>query len=162
MKERKISTIKIFQEKVPAPLENYDHGYHKIDGSWFRDRIEIDGIQPDCPAIDIKEFRRILQAPGDYELFTCTCGNAGCIDIDYPVRCRHKQNLIILVIRSPLRSIVDCTGCKFEKDPERCPADGIWNTCPFRKFHYNAYTFRREDIEAELSTLKGSVPDMGR
>ena len=156
MKVRKISTISFLLEKVSkAPLEGYTAGYHQINGEWFRDRVEIDGIRPECPAVDINEFYRMLRSPGDYEPFTCTCGNPECANIDSYVRCLHKGELIVMVIRDPLLCIGPCQGCKFEKDPGLCPAEHIfWSDCPFLRFRYRAYLFRREDMENELKNLE--------
>ena len=109
VKKREISTISFFLEPSDVPLKDYEMGYYRISGKWFKLQMTIDGVCPDCPAIDIKEFYRMLNAPGDYEPFTCTCGNSGCANIDYYVRCRHKGELMILFIRDPLR------GC----DPDR-------------------------------------------
>ena len=37
-------------------------------------------------------------------------------DIQYPVRCFHKEDLIILIIRDPLRTIGPCDDCEFYDD----------------------------------------------
>ena len=64
MKQKKLSTIRFFLEQVSkAPLFDDAAGFHKINEQWFRDRVEINGMQPDCPAVDIKEFHKMLQ-PG--------------------------------------------------------------------------------------------------
>ena len=97
MKKRKISTIEFFWEHC-EPQYGYDVGFHKINGVWMRARVKINGEEPDCRAIDIREFDKMLAAPGDYEPFTCTCGYMEDADIQYPVRCLHKDDLIILVV----------------------------------------------------------------
>lgn len=163
MAQRKISTIRFFLEKVSeAPVWDECTGYHKINGEWFRDRMEIDGVQPNCPAIDIKEFHRMLSHPGNYDPFTCTCGNSGCADIDFYVRCLHKDDLIIMVCREPLQRKGPCKGCKFENDETLCPAEHIyWDDCPFLTFSYRAYIFQRENIETELLKLEKSYIALG-
>lgn len=144
MGKRKISTIRFFAEKVSVAPQNGDNtGFHKAGPQWFRDRVEINGTEPDAPAVDIKVFEKMLLQPGFFEPFTCTCGNAGCANIDSFVRCLHKDDLIIMVIRDPLRS------------PEWTLEEEFEHSCQQRqKFRYKAHLFRRSDISRGLEELK--------
>ena len=92
MKSRKISSIEFFLEQR-EPQYDYDVGFHKINGIWMRDRVKIDGEEPDCRAIDTREFDKMLAAPGDYEPLTCTCGYMEDCNIQYPVRCFHNTTV---------------------------------------------------------------------
>ena len=154
MKTRKISTIEFFWEQC-EPQYGYDVGFHKINGVWMRARVKINGEEPDCRAIDIREFDKMLAAPGDYEPFTCTCGYMEDADIQYPVRCLHKDDLIILVIRDPLRSLGPCEDCEFYGNHgNNCPVDLWFSDCPFIKYKYNALIFRKKDIIDGLKNLR--------
>lgn len=154
MKIRDFSCIEFFVEQCEPHFET-DVGFHLINGVWMRDRVKINGKEPDCRAIDISEFEKMLAAPGDYEPFTCTCGHMEDCSIQYPVRCFHKQNLIIWVMRYPLRTILPCDDCEFDDDNVKsCPAEYLYWECPFIKYKYQAYIFRREDIIAGLKNLR--------
>ena len=67
MKTRKISSIEFFLEQC-EPQYEYDVGFHKINGIRMRDRVLIDGEEPDCRAIDIREFDKMLAARGTMSL----------------------------------------------------------------------------------------------
>jgi len=157
-KRRKFDGISFYREVAPQPPRpGYEHGYIMIDGVWMRDRVKINGEEPDCPAIDISEFERMLQRPGDYSPFTCTCGIPDDAYIDFPVRCFHKEDTIIMVWRDPLRRVGPCESCEFYRSKgsfEDCPAEGLFFDCPFLKYRYVAHRFRREDIVRELAKLK--------
>ena len=155
MKKRDFSTIEFFLERREPQYGYDDVGFHNINGVWMRDRVKINGKEPDCRAIDIREFDKMLAAPGEYEPFTCTCGYMEDCNIQYPVRCFHKHDLIILVIRDPLRTIGPCDECEFYDDTRNnCPVDYWYSDCPFIKYKYHAHIFRREDIIAGLKNLR--------
>ena len=154
MKKRDFSSIEFFLEQREPQYET-DVGFHKINGVWMRDRVKINGEEPDCRAIDIREFDKILASPGKYEPFTCTCGYMEDCDIQYPVRCFHKHDLIILLMRNPLRTIGPCETCRFySADVNTCPADFYFPDCPFLEYRYCAHIFRREDIITGLKNLR--------
>ena len=73
----------------------------------------------------------MLQAPGDYWPFTCTCGIPEDVNIDFPVRCYHKDDLIIMVIREPLRWNPPCDFCDKKKSSE-CPDEYEWGAVLIR------------------------------
>ena len=65
------------------------------------------------------------------------------------------HDLIILVIRDPLRTIGPCDECEFYDDTRNnCPVDYWYSDCPFIKYKYHAHIFRREDIIAGLKNLR--------
>lgn len=152
MKKRKIASIEFFLEPF-EPEDEFDVGSHKINGIWMRDRVKINGEKPDCRAIDIREFEKMLAAPGKYEPFTCTCGHMEDCEIHYPVRCFHKEDFIILIIRDPLRTIGPCADCEF--NIHNCPADFWYPDCPFlEKYKYRAHIFLKSDIADGLKKLR--------
>lgn len=155
-KRRKFDGISFYRE-VASPRFDGDRGYVMIDGIWMRDRVKINGEEPDCPAVDVSEFERMLRKPGDYWPFTCTCGIPEDANIDFPVRCFHHGDLIIMVWRDPLRRVGPCESCEFYRPKggfEDCPAEGLFFDCPFLQFRYVAHRFRREDIVRELAKLR--------
>ena len=129
MKKRRIfDEITFYREEAPKPPpRGCECGCHMIGGVWMRDHVKINGREPDCPAIDIAEFGRMLRQPGDYYPFTCTCGIPGDAHIDFPVRCFHRRETIVLVWWDPLRRIGPCETCRFYRSDggrafEDCPA----------------------------------------
>lgn len=98
----------------------------------------------------------MLQAPGDYWPFTCTCGIPEDVNIDFPVRCYHKDDLIIMVIREPLRWNPPCDFCDKKKSSE-CPDEYEWGRCPDPQFHYHAFRFRKDDIRNGLAALSKTL-----
>ena len=94
---------------------------------------------------------------GDYSPFTCTCGIPDDDYIDFPVRCFHKDDTIIMVWRDPLRRVGPCESCEFYRPKggfEDCPAEGLFFDCPFLQYRYVAHRFRREDIVKGLAKLR--------
>ncbi len=57
-------------------------------------RLEITGKQPTVPAFSFP-IPCNVRKPGDYNPFTCTCGYRRRKH-ELPVRCFHKEKLIIL------------------------------------------------------------------
>lgn len=158
MKEREIEQIEFFFRKASHTPQDDEIGFRLINGIWMQDRVRINGVEPDCPAVDFKEFEKMLESPGIYEPFTCTCGVSDCHNIDFPVRCLHKDDFLILVIRDPLRRIGPCKGCQFERDPDRCPAEHIcyWE-CPFLTYRYRAHVFRKSEISERMKALYSEI-----
>ena len=158
-KRRKFDDIAFYREVAPSPplSGSYMCGYLMVDGVWMRDRVKINGEEPDCPAIDFSEFERMLEKPGDYWPFTCTCGIPLDHEIDFPVRCFHKGDTIIMVWRDPLRRVGPCKSCEYYRKNgsfEDCPAEGDFSDCPFLQFRYVAHRFRREDIVQGLAKIR--------
>ena len=54
MKKRDFSTIEFFLERREPQYGYDDVGFHNINGVWMRDRVKINGKEPDCRAIDIR------------------------------------------------------------------------------------------------------------
>ena len=157
MKKRKIASIEFFLEPCEAG-DKFDVGFHKINGIWMRDGVKINGEEPDCPAVNIREFEKMLAAPGKYEPFTCTCGYMEDCEIHYPVRCFHKEDFIILIIRDPLQTIGPCDDCEFFADriySDKCPAEFYFPDCPFLEYKYRAHIFLKSDIADGLKKLRG-------
>jgi hypothetical protein len=67
MKTRKISTIEFFLEQC-EPQYEFDVGFHKINGIWMRDRVKINGVEPDCRAVDIREMEIIVRRICDFQI----------------------------------------------------------------------------------------------
>ena len=133
-KRRKFDGIRFYRE-VASPRFDGDRGYVMIDGVWMRDRVKINGEEPDCPAVDVSEFERMLRKPGDYWPFTSPCGFPPDANIHVPVRCFHKDDMIIMVWRDPLQG-------------------GDYHDWPSQQFRYVAHRFRREDIIKGLAKLR--------
>ena len=67
-------------------------------------------------------FADMLEQAGDYFPFCCSyCGESGCDNIFAPIRCFHKADEIILVLREPLQE--QCLVCEKESD---CKFDSIY------------------------------------
>ena len=76
--------------------------------------------------MDIKEQLRLIpESSGSYQFF-------------------DKDDLIIMVIREPLRWNPPCDFCDKKKSSE-CPDEYEWGRCPDPQFHYHAFRFRKDD-----------------
>ena len=151
MKERSIDTIRITVTPGETPLTAYygatfKDGVAYVHGVYINDQaIWADGVR-------IQDFEDMLEAPGDYWPFFCSyCGEPGCEDIFYPVRCRHRGDQVVLVMRDPLRD--NCFSCK---DYDGCSIEGTDAAydCPKRRPHYHAYCIKKEQLRQQLSMLR--------
>lgn len=158
-KQRKISTIRFFREEAPRPPSHtFDIGFIKIDGKWMRDRVEIDGKVINCsPAVDFRAFYKMLSFPGLYYPFTCTCDLPWDADIDNPVRCLHKDNLIIMVLREPLINTPPCDTCPDCID-DKCKYDFLSGECPVNgPFKYYSLLFDKEKFRQGLEEMNAQM-----
>ncbi len=148
-RQHQLDQIRFFRKQAEiSSLGNYTIGYSFINGMLMKDVVEINGKQPTVPAVLFSEFHAMLRKPGDYYPFTCTCGIPGDANINFPVRCFHKEKLIILVVREPVCSSAPCETCGSNG---KC--DLMYWECPFKSFHYHAYRFLKKDIEQGLNKL---------
>jgi len=149
-KERGIDKIEFYYaEATNPPLSNCTIGYSCFNKKWMKDSVSINGKQLDVPAVLFSEFELMLERQGDYWPFTCTCDNPGCANIDWPVRCFHKDDLIVLVIRDPVQECLPCETC----DEESTCTLNRWQ-CPYQYKHYHAYCFSRSAMRQSLDNCR--------
>ena len=151
MKKRSIDTIEITVTPGNTPLSAL-YGATFKDGVAYIHCVHINGQYIWSDGVDISDFEHMLDKPGDYWPFFCSyCGEPGCADIFYPVRCRHRGDQLVLVIRDPLRD--SCFSCK---DYENCTIEGSGkeDDCPKRRPHYRAYCIEKEQLRQQLSALR--------
>jgi hypothetical protein len=70
---------------TPSRISEFDLKFIRLSGrrSIVTAEIWIDGEHLDEPhPIDIFELVRSLKVAGEYSIFTCGCGSAGCADIE--------------------------------------------------------------------------------
>ncbi len=165
MNKRTIDTIKLTVTPTCRTWED-DWRAELYDGRevWFASTI-IDGIRyihtvyinDKCiweDGVYLSAFEEMLRKPGDYWPFTCSCcGEPSDADIQYPVRCRHRGDQIILVIRDPLQS--NCFFCK-DNNTDRCSIAGTEEAfdCLKRSPHYHAYIIQKEQLRQQLFELR--------
>ncbi len=155
-KTRTIDTIKITVTPGRGPLTPL-YGATVKDGVNYIHAVSINGEHVWGDGVSISSFEDMLQKPGDYWPFFCSyCGEPGCADIFYPVRCFHQDDLLILVIRDPLRD--SCFACSEYKDCEIGETDAADN-CPKRRPHYHAYRIRKEQLRQQLEDLRREFGD---
>lgn len=151
MKKRSVDTIKLNVTPGEGSLTAY-HGATVKDGIRYIHSVFINGKYVWSDGVSISDFEDMLDKPGDYWPFFCSfCGEPGCADIFYPIRCRHRGDQLVLVIRDPLQD--NCFSCK---DYENCTIEGSGkeDDCPKRRPQYRAYCIKKEQLRQELSALR--------
>ena len=151
MKQRTIDTIKITVTPRRGGLTAL-YGATVKDGVEYIHHVYINGESIWSDGISISTFEDMLRKPGDYWPFFCSyCGEPGCVDIFYPIRCFHKDDLLILVIREPLRdTCFDCGkygNCGIEETEGACD-------CPKRQARYRAYCIKKEKLRQQIANLR--------
>lgn len=160
MKRKTIDTIKITVTPGKGGLTAL-YGATVKDGVEYLHTVYLNGKWIWSDGVDLSSFENMLRTPGDYWPFFCSyCGEPGCVDIFYPVRCFHQDDRLILVIREPLRDT-----CLVGNEYENC---GIKETeascdCPERRLHYHAYCLKKEQLRQQLENLRKEFGDrLGR
>jgi hypothetical protein len=70
----------------------------------YDDETFIDGVIVEGYCIDFNEVAKSLCTPGDYEIFTCGCGVAGCAGIFEGVTVRHDGSNILWFLNQPFKA----------------------------------------------------------
>ena len=114
MSKHELETIE-FSIEPYSPNDTAYFGITEINGKKYCNKCSINGKIIASDGIYFEIFADMLNRPGDYFPFCCSyCGDSGCANIFVPVRCFHKADEIILVIREPLQE--ECIFCeKYEK-----------------------------------------------
>ena len=151
MKQRPIDSIKITVTPGRGGLTAL-YGATVKDGVKYMHHVYINGELIWSDGISISTFEDMLQKPGDYWPFFCSfCGEPGCVEIFYPVRCFHNADRLILVIRRPLQDtclICDEYGnCGIEETEGACD-------CPKRQARYRAYCIKKEQLRQQIAILR--------
>ena len=156
MKKRSVDTIKITVTPGRGGLTAL-YGATVKDGVEYMHSVFINGVNIWSDGVDITDFERMLNTPGDYWPFFCSyCGEPGCADIFYPVRCRHRGDQLILVMRDPLQD--NCFSCGDYDDCSKCDTDERYD-CPKRRPHYHAYCIEKEQLRRQLFDLRKEYGD---
>ena len=115
MSNHELEIIEFFIKPIKNPAISAYYGITKIDGKTYLNKCCINGKELASDGLYFKEFTNMLATPGDYFPFCCSyCGDSGCANIFVPIRCFHKQDEIVLVIREPSQE--ECIFCeKYEK-----------------------------------------------
>ena len=138
MNGRTVDTIKITVTPGRGGLTAL-YGATVKDGVEYMHHVYINGESIWSDGVSISTFEKMLRKPGDYCPFFCSyCGEPGCVDIFYPVRCFHKADRLILVIRRPLRDSCDC---------------------PKRRPRYHAYCIEKEQLRQQIYSLRKEFGD---
>ncbi len=151
MDRKTVDTIKITVTPGRGGLTAL-YGATVKDGVEYMHHVYINGELIWSDGVSISSFEKMLQKPGDYWPFFCSyCGEPGCADIFYPVRCFHKADLLILVIRNPLRDTCLACGeygnCETEETEESCD-------CPKRRPRYHAFSIEKEQLRQQIADLR--------
>lgn len=136
---------------APPPAQHSMFGYGRTmrrGETWFyRITVAINGVPVDATAVAVEEFAKMLRKPGRYWPFTCNCGIPDCDNVDMPVRCYHRRDAVIMVIREPLRQVTFCESIACP-DVRDCPFE--IGDCPLVIPRYHAYCFERSKLVAGL------------
>ena len=157
MKDRPVQNIWVTVEKGRGPLTAL-WGATVKDGVEYMHAIHIDDELIWGDGVDLSDFEAMLKAPGDYWPFFCSyCGIPGCAGIFSPVRCFHKDDLLILVVRRPLQDV----SCDICEDSGHCAMEKNrdYYDCPKCRPHYRAYRIRKEQLRQQLQALKSEFGD---
>ncbi len=156
MKDRPVRNIRITVTPGKAALTAL-YGATVKDGVKYMHAVHIDDEFIWGDGVDLSDFEAMLEASGDYWPFFCSyCGEPGCAGIFSPVRCFHKDDLLILVVRRPLLNT-----CDFCDDSDQCAMEknGDSYDCPKCRPHYRAYRIRKEQLREQLQALKSEFGD---
>ena len=150
MKERN-DTIRIVLKPGEGPLGAL-HGAPIKDGIPYLHAVYINDMFIWGDGVSISDFEDMLKTPGDYWPFFCSyCGVPECDDILYPVRCRHRGDQLVLIIRDPVQDT--CVSCD---EYGNCPLGEPESAydCPKRSPRYHAYCIQKEQLRQQLSELR--------
>ena len=156
MKRSAVDTLKIAVTPGRAGL-TAQHGVTVKDGVEYMHHVYINGDLVWSDGVSIASFEDMLKKPGDHWPFFCSyCGEPGCVDIFHPVRCFHKADRLILVIRRPLQDTCLICGkygnCEIEETEASCD-------CPERRPRYHAYCIKKEQLRQQLADLRREFGD---
>ena len=156
MEKHPVDTIRISVAPGKGPLTAM-FGATVMNGVEYMHSVYINDICIWADGVDITDFEHMLDQPGDYWPFFCSyCGVPGCADIFYPVRCRHRGDQLVLVMREPLQD--NCFQCKNYGQCAIEDTDAKYD-CPKRRPHYHAYRIKKEQLRQQLSELRKKFRD---
>ena len=113
MSSHELEIIEFFIEPIKGSALGAYYGVTEIDCKTYWNRYCINGKFLGADGLEFGTFAEMLENPGDYFPFCCSyCGVSGCDNIFAPIRCFHKADEIILVIRDPLQC--QCLFCEKE------------------------------------------------
>lgn len=137
---------------VKSPVQCVvDYGGSRIGNQNYIHYFTLDGKKITGDGMDFGSFYGMLEEPGDYWPFCCRfCGLSECAGIFMPIRCFHRGDEIILVIREPLWDA--CSACDREEECKNPDA------CPDRHFRYRAHRVKKAQMRAALDELERWAP----
>ena len=145
MSKHELETIEFSIEPYSPNYTAY-FGITEINGKKYCNKCSINGKIIASDGIYFEIFADMLNRPGDYYPFCCSyCGESGCASIFVPVRCFHKADEIILVIREPLQE--HCLFCEKESD---CKFGGDEFMCDMAHPVYRAHRFSKNQMRQAL------------
>ncbi len=156
MKERAIDVIRITVTPGRGALTALYGATHK-DGVEYVHSVYINDEYIWSDGVYLSDFEKMLTTPGDYWPFCCSyCGIPEDVNIFSPVRCRHKGDLLVLLIRRPLQDkCLTCSnqeGCSFLEN-------GAEYDCPQFRSRFRAYCIKKEQLRQQLDELKKEFGD---
>ncbi len=112
--------LRFFADGTPL-----DEAAHESTAEVIHQRIWIDGrpVEQGHP-VDLISLVRSLYYPGEFYIFTCGCGNAGCAGIWDGVLVRHEPHIVRWRLRRPVSS--EGFGNDFSDDYEQWKGRSEW------------------------------------
>lgn len=151
MEKHQLETIK-FSVKPSSGGDSY--GITMINGRIYRNQCSINDEFLGVDGLIFDVFAEMLEKPGDYWPFCCSyCGISGCDSIFVPIRCFHKEDEVILVIRDPLQE--ECVFCKKHRE---CDISSPF-TCDMAHPVYRAHRFSKEQMRQALESCKAEIEE---
>ena len=146
MSTHELEIIEFFIEPIKGSASGAYYGVTEIDCKTYWNRCCINGKFLGADGLEFGTFAEMLENPGDYFPFCCSyCGEAGCDNIFAPIRCFHKVDEIILVIRDPLQG--QCLFCEKES---ACKFGGDEFMCDMAHPVYRAHRFSKKQMRQAL------------
>lgn len=152
MKKRSVDTIKIIVKPEANPLHSLLYGATVKDGVYYSHLVYINDECIWGDGVSIADFEAMLEKPGDYWPFFCSyCGEPADAGIFFPIRCFHRGDQLVLVIRDPLQDV--CVSCDEYSDCPLGESDSAYE-CPKRSPLYHAHIIQKEQLRQQLFELR--------
>lgn len=158
MKKHELETI-VFSIKpvTSSPLTTL-YGVTEINGKDYWNQCYINGEHLGSDGMEFSEFEDMLKKPGNYFPFCCSyCGIPECSNIFIPIRCFHKADEIILVIREPLTDQCQTCDCFMEKS---CKFDYDKFFCSMPPPIYRAHRFSKSQMQDALQRVYSQINEI--